>query len=138
MAGIYVHIPFCKQSCYYCDFHFSTSLKTVERVIGSIKKEIALQKNYLSNQKIETIYFGGGTPSLLGSGLIHSVLQEIYRTFNISTEIELTIEANPEDITSAKINEWFRIGINRVSIGIQSFRNQDLLYMNRSQLLIIF
>ncbi len=131
MAGIYVHIPFCKQSCYYCDFHFSTSLKTVERVIHSIKKEIALQKNYLSNQKIETIYFGGGTPSLLESGLIHGILQEIYRTFNISTEIELTIEANPEDITIAKINEWLRMGINRVSIGIQSFRNQDLLYMNR-------
>ena len=132
MAGIYIHIPFCSQACYYCDFHFSTSFKTVGRVLDCIKKEIVKQKNYLINQKVDTIYFGGGTPSLMDVSLIKQILTVIRKNFRFSNSIELTIEANPEDITFHKINEWFSAGINRVSVGVQSFRDSDLSSMNRA------
>ena len=131
MAGIYVHIPFCAQACYYCDFHFSTSLKNQERVVYAIKKEISYQKKYLFNQEINTIYFGGGTPSILSTKFIQQILEQIKHTFSCVNNLEITLEANPEDISNEKITEWISIGINRVSLGVQSFRDRDLKYMNR-------
>ena len=132
MAGVYVHIPFCSQSCHYCDFHFSTSLKIKERMIICINREIRQKKKYLKNPVIQTIYFGGGTPSLIPVTLIKEILHTIRSNFKLIYNVEITIEANPDDITEEKIKQWHKIGINRVSLGIQSFRDQDLIYMNRS------
>ena len=131
MAGIYIHIPFCAQACYYCDFHFSTSLKLKKRVISAMRKEIIQQKKYLDNSVVQTIYFGGGTPSLIESGEIESIYNTIKQNFILSNSIELTIEANPEDITESLISGWDQIGVNRVSLGVQAFRDKDLRYMNR-------
>jgi len=131
MAGIYVHIPFCSQACYYCDFHFSTSLKTKNRVINAIKKELVFQKNYLQSESINTIYFGGGTPSLIGVQLLESVITTIATNFRLAKNLEFTIEANPEDLEKSKIASWHNIGFNRVSLGVQSFRDQDMQYLNR-------
>ena len=131
MAGIYIHIPFCAQACYYCDFHFSTSLKLKKRVISAIRKEIFQQKKYLGNSVVQTIYFGGGTPSLIESGEIESIYNTIKQNFILSNVIEVTIEANPEDITESLISGWEQIGVNRVSLGVQAFRDKDLRYMNR-------
>lgn len=132
MAGIYVHIPFCSQSCSYCDFHFSTTLKSKKQIIVSINKELKNEQKYLERELVQTIYFGGGTPSLLDGESIESILQTIQNYFNLSDDIECTIEANPEDISIAKINEWFELGFNRISLGVQSFRDNDLNYMNRA------
>jgi len=131
MAGIYIHVPFCAQACYYCDFHFSTSLKLKKRVISAMRKEIIQQKKYLDNSVVQTIYFGGGTPSLLETAAIESIYNTIKQNFILSNVIELTIEANPEDITESLISSWEHIGINRVSLGVQAFRDKDLRYMNR-------
>ena len=131
MAGIYIHVPFCAQACYYCDFHFSTSLKLKKRVISAMRKEIIQQKKYLDNSVVQTIYFGGGTPSLLETAAIESIYNTIKQNFILSNVIELTIEANPEDITESLISSWEQIGINRVSLGVQAFRDKDLRYMNR-------
>ena len=132
MAGIYVHIPFCLQSCHYCDFHFSTSLKTKKRVVNAINQELVIQKNYLQEDLIQTIYFGGGTPSLIDLESIGSVLQTIRSNFKLSQSVECTIEANPDDINRQIVEDWYSLGFNRVSLGVQSFRNKDLNYMNRS------
>jgi len=132
MPGIYVHIPFCSQACHYCDFHFSTSLKIKSRIISCIQREIELKKKYLSQPLIESVYFGGGTPSLLSSKHINQILTSIRQQFKLAKKVEITIEANPEDVTENKINNWLSIGVNRVSLGVQSFRNKDLKYMNRS------
>ena len=132
MAGIYIHIPFCSQSCSYCDFHFSTSLKNKKQIITAIKKEIVNEQNYLDGELINTIYFGGGTPSLLDSNSIASILQTIQNNFHLSKNIECTLEANPEDISTSKIDDWFKLGVNRISLGVQSFRDEDLNYMNRA------
>ena len=132
MAGIYIHIPFCSQACHYCDFHFSTSLKIKERMIACINREIELKKKYLNKPLIQTIYFGGGTPSLIPVYLINEILTTIRENFKLAKHVEITIEANPEDVTPSKIQNWEIFGVNRVSLGIQSFRTQDLIYMNRS------
>ena len=131
MAGIYVHIPFCRQACFYCNFHFSTSGKLKSELIDSILSEIKLQENYLGNDLIETIYFGGGTPSILKTSEIERILQTIYSTFTISNNPEITLEANPDDLSFEKLNELKNIGINRLSIGVQSFNYQLLKYLNR-------
>lgn len=131
MAGIYIHVPFCTQACYYCDFHFSTSLKLKQRVISAMKKEIVQQKKYLDNLEVKTIYFGGGTPSLIESDAIDDIYSTVQHNFILSDVIELTIEANPEDITESLVSSWEKIGINRVSLGIQAFKDQHLKYMNR-------
>ena len=130
MSGVYVHIPFCSQACYYCDFHFSTSLKTKDRVVNAIKTEISYQKDYLSNY-VDTIYFGGGTPSILSVKYLQQILDKIKQTFKCRNLIETTLEVNPEDVTNEKIKDWISIGINRFSLGVQSFRENDLKYMNR-------
>jgi len=131
MSGIYIHIPFCKQACYYCDFHFSTSLKRKEAMLKAIAKELELRKNELP-QKVETIYFGGGTPSLLTIGEIQVILDIVYENYQVIANPEITLEANPDDLTTQKIIELASSKINRLSIGIQSFFDEDLQFMNRA------
>lgn len=129
---MYIHIPFCKQACYYCNFHFATSLRYKNELVAALLKEIELQKNYLSGEMIETIYFGGGTPSLLQIEEIRSLAKKIRETFPVSKDPEITLEANPDDIIEEKLLGWKKIGINRLSIGVQSFFDDDLKWMNRA------
>ena len=132
MAGIYLHIPFCKQACHYCDFHFSTNTKLKSNVIQAIKKEIFLQKGYLESESISSIYLGGGTPSILSASELESILHSIREHFDIEEACEITLEGNPDDLNLAKLKEIKEIGINRLSIGIQSFHDEHLKFMNRS------
>lgn len=132
MAGIYIHIPFCKQACNYCDFHFSTSLQNKDAFLKALHKEIALQKNYLGTQKISTVYFGGGTPSLLEKDELLRIFDVIHKYFDVDPSAEITLEANPDDLKSKKIKELRDTPINRFSIGIQSFFDEDLKWMNRA------
>lgn len=132
MAGIYIHVPFCKQACHYCDFHFSTSLKNKMALIDGILTELDLRKAYLPSQNIRTIYFGGGTPSLLETTEIQQILSKIKALFKVDHQVEITLEANPDDLTIPKIKELKEAGINRLSIGIQSFYDEDLSDMNRA------
>ena len=131
MSGIYIHIPFCKQACNYCDFHFSTSLKNKDSFLNSLKSEIEIQKNYLNGSKISTVYFGGGTPSLLSEKELMDIFETLERNFIISKDAEITLEANPDDLTKDKIKQLKDTPINRLSIGIQSFFDEDLKLMNR-------
>lgn len=132
MSGIYLHIPFCKQACHYCDFHFSTSLKNKETLVKSILTEIDYRINYLPNKTINTIYFGGGTPSLLSEREIFLLLEKIYKLYNVSKNAEITLECNPDDLTDEKLKELKRLEINRLSIGLQSFDEEELIWMNRA------
>ena len=132
MAGIYIHIPFCKKACIYCDFHFSTSLKNKENLIKNMLKEIELRKNYLLKETIETIYFGGGTPSLLNQDEINTILETIKKHHTVNKKAEITLEANPDDLTIEKLTALKQAGINRLSIGLQSFLNEELNWMNRT------
>ena len=131
MAGIYVHIPFCKQSCYYCNFHFSTSDKKRGEVLNAIEHEIA-QKARLSNEKISTIYFGGGTPSILDVKQINSIINKIHQEFKVEENAEITLEANPDDLKINKVIDLSKTKINRLSIGVQSFIDRELKSMNRA------
>lgn len=130
-AGIYIHIPFCKQACYYCDFHFSTSLKKRDDLIISLIKELILRKKEIKIP-IETIYFGGGTPSLLTKNELDLLIAAIYENYNVIENPEITLEANPDDLSNKKIIELSKTKINRLSVGIQSFFNEDLVFMNRA------
>lgn len=132
MAGIYIHIPFCKQACNYCDFHFSTQLKNKSRLIQAIIKEIDLRKDYLEIRNISSIYFGGGTPSLLNQNEITAILEKIYACFSLNSELEICLEANPDDLTKEKLNALSKTAINRLSIGVQSFHDEELKFMNRA------
>lgn len=132
MAGIYIHIPFCKQACYYCDFHFSTSLKKKDELLQSIHQEIVLRANELNNEIVETIYFGGGTPSLLSQKEIGQIIEVIYQNHSVIENPEITLEANPDDLNNEKVIELSQSRINRLSIGIQSFFERDLKLMNRA------
>lgn len=132
MAGLYIHIPFCKQACYYCDFHFSTSLKKKDALIETLKREIQIRKEELANQIVETIYFGGGTPSLLTNAELEGLINEIYQNYTVIENPEITLEANPDDLTTKRINTLSGTQINRLSIGIQSFYEDDLKSMNRA------
>jgi oxygen-independent coproporphyrinogen-3 oxidase len=132
MAGIYLHIPFCKQACYYCNFHFSTSLLQQEAMVNSILQEITLQKDYLAQEPVHTIYFGGGTPSLLKEQELTALLSHLRATFTIAADAEITLEANPDDLTAEKLVQLKAAGINRLSIGVQSFHEEDLTWMNRA------
>jgi oxygen-independent coproporphyrinogen-3 oxidase len=131
MAGIYLHIPFCKQACHYCDFHFSTSLKYKDEMLHALLKEIFLQKNYLQGETIETIYFGGGTPSVLEPAEINQLIDAITRNHTVAAGAEITMEANPDDLGNQKLAGLRATPVNRFSIGIQSFFDEDLLWMNR-------
>ena len=130
MAGIYIHIPFCRKACHYCNFHFSTNLKSVENVIQAMLLEVELRKTYL-NEPVNTIYFGGGTPSAIHPSHLNSILQVLGKSFSLEVS-EMTLEANPEDITLENLAMWKELGINRLSLGIQSFQDQHLVWMNRS------
>lgn len=131
MAGIYIHIPFCRKACTYCNFHFSTNHQLINQVIDSIGKEISLQGKYLS-APIETIYLGGGTPSLLNQSQLETLFNKVRSNFTVLPNAEVTLEANPDDIDEAQLNGWVELGINRLSIGIQSFRDLDLQWMGRA------
>jgi oxygen-independent coproporphyrinogen-3 oxidase len=131
MAGIYLHIPFCKKACHYCNFHFSTQTLYIQAFVDAMIQEIELQKSYL-NEPIETIYFGGGTPSLLNEVQLKAIIEAIHTHFKVATTIECTLEANPDDIDLAKLAAWKHLGINRLSIGIQSFQAVALAWMNRA------
>ena len=132
MAGIYIHIPFCRQACHYCNFHFSTSLAYKNELVTALLNETALQKDYLADEPVETIYFGGGTPSLLEIADFRLQIEKIKQTFHVASDAEITLEANPDDITGEKLAGWKEIGINRLSIGVQSFFEEDLVWMNRA------
>lgn len=131
MAGIYIHIPFCKQACHYCDFHFSTSLKLKEDFLNVLIQEIVSRKSEIQ-ESVETIYFGGGTPSILEVDELKKIIDIIYENYDVVSHAEITIEANPDDLTSHKVNEFRKTSINRFSIGVQSFIDKDLEYMNRA------
>ncbi len=131
MAGIYIHIPFCKQACHYCNFHFSTQQKLLPDMVQAIVQEAGLRKGYI-NEKVGTIYFGGGTPSLLSTPDLKSLIDGMRKRFTIEEGAEMTLEANPDDITEEKLIEWKAAGINRLSIGVQSFAEEDLRWMNRA------
>ncbi|WP_339885769.1 radical SAM family heme chaperone HemW [Polaribacter vadi] len=132
MAGIYIHIPFCKQACYYCNFYFSTSLKKKDELLDCLIQEIDLRKSELNNDTIETIYFGGGTPSILSTQEINRLIDAVYSNFNVVENPEITLEANPDDLSEEKIIELSKSKINRLSIGVQSFFEHDLKLMNRA------
>lgn len=132
MAGIYLHIPFCKQACHYCDFHFSTQVKSMPDLLQAMHRELQSRRNYLEGETVETIYFGGGTPSLLATDDLKRLLDAIHGYFPVASNAEITLEANPDDLTYHKIIELARTPVNRLSIGIQSFRDQDLQWMNRA------
>ncbi|WP_299521073.1 radical SAM family heme chaperone HemW [Winogradskyella sp.] len=132
MSGIYIHIPFCKQACYYCDFHFSTSLKKKEELIEALAKELALRKAEFENIIVETIYFGGGTPSLLSNVELQFLIDTVYQNYKVANQPEITLEANPDDLSKNRIVELSNSPINRLSIGVQSFFESDLKLMNRA------
>ncbi|MFD3002903.1 radical SAM family heme chaperone HemW [Pontibacter toksunensis] len=132
MSGIYLHIPFCKQACHYCDFHFSTSMGLKEQTVQAIARELELRQNYLQGQPVHTIYFGGGTPSLLNQQELQLLLATIKQLFIVSEDAEITLEANPDDLTPAKLQELHAAGVNRLSIGLQSFHEPHLRMMNRA------
>ena len=132
MAGIYIHIPFCHKACYYCDFHFSTSLRLKTELIGAICKELKLKNKYLGSVPVETIYFGGGTPSILEEKYIAKILKTIYKYFSISNSLECTFEVNPNDLTVDKTRSLIKLGVNRFSVGAQSFDENQLKLLNRS------
>jgi len=132
MSGIYIHIPFCKQACYYCNFYFTTSLKKKTELLNCLIKEIELRKSELNNDIVETIYFGGGTPSILSTEEINKLIEAVYNNFDVVDHPEITLEANPDDLSEEKIKELSASKINRLSIGVQSFFERDLKLMNRA------
>ena len=131
MAGIYIHVPYCRKACHYCNFHFSTSIDRLKEMVHAIATEAALRKNYIT-EPIDTIYFGGGTPSLLNVEDIQLLIDRLHQLFNITENVEITLESNPDDISKNSAAAWKAAGINRLSIGIQSFFQEDLNWMNRA------
>ena len=131
MAGIYIHIPFCKQKCHYCNFYSSVSNNQKDDFLKSLQVEIGQKKDYLSGEEILTVYFGGGTPSLLKRAEIEHIIKKLKNTFYISKNAEYTLEVNPDDLSEDKSKELIDAGINRISIGVQSFHDEDLKYLNR-------
>ena len=132
MSGIYIHIPFCKQACHYCDFHFSTSLKKKDDLVNALAKELELRKDEFKNTTVETIYFGGGTPSILTNDELQFLIDSVYKNYNVTENPEITLEANPDDLSKDRIIALSKSPINRLSIGIQSFFESDLKLMNRA------
>ena len=132
MSGIYIHIPFCKQACHYCDFHFSTSMKKKEEMVLALAKEMELRKDEFEKEEVETIYFGGGTPSVLSIDDIRFLIHSVYQNYNVIENPEITLEANPDDLDEETILQFANSPINRLSIGIQSFFEDDLQLMNRA------
>jgi len=131
MAGIYVHIPFCRQKCYYCDFYKTVNTSLTKKFISALENEVVQRKNYLEGELIETIYFGGGTPSVLNEMELTEILNFLNLHFNVSSTAEITFEANPDDLSVEYLHEIYHAGVRRLSIGIQSFQNEFLQKMNR-------
>src|SRR5690554_4806690 len=131
MSSFYIHIPFCKQACHYCDFHFSTSMKKNKEMVLALAKEMALRKSEIKD-KIKTIYFGGGTPSVLSNEDLNFLIDQVYQNYDVINNPEITLEANPDDLTPERIRQLAQTKINRLSIGIQSFYEEDLQLMNRA------
>jgi oxygen-independent coproporphyrinogen-3 oxidase len=132
LAGIYIHIPFCKQACHYFNFHFATSLRHKNELVAALLKETQLQREYFGTEPVETIYFGGGTPSLLQIEDLRLLIERIRSIHDVSADAEITLETNPDDIEEQKLADWKKAGINRLSIGVQSFFEEDLRWMNRA------
>jgi oxygen-independent coproporphyrinogen III oxidase len=132
LAGIYIHIPFCKQACNYCNFHFSVSLINKDAITKAIVTEIELSNDFIDDKNIETIYFGGGTPSLLNVSEIALLFSAIRKKFIVASYAEITLEANPDDITLTTLQNWMSFGVNRLSVGLQSFNEAELKWMNRA------
>ena len=132
MSGIYIHIPFCKQACHYCDFHFSTNLKKKDEMVLALAKEIEMRKSEFQDEIVETIYFGGGTPSILQIADLKFLIDAVYKNYKVVENPEITVEANPDDLTENRIIELSNNKVNRLSIGIQSFFKDDLQLMNRA------
>ncbi|ANI90271.1 coproporphyrinogen III oxidase [Arachidicoccus ginsenosidimutans] len=131
MSGIYIHIPYCKKACHYCNFHFSTTRYNSAEMMNCIRQEIDLRKNRIDDE-VETIYFGGGTPSIINADELEKIVDKIKKNFPVSDNAEITLESNPDDINKEKLLQWKSIGINRLSIGTQSFCEEDLQWMNRA------
>ncbi len=132
MAGIYIHIPFCKQACHYCDFHFSTNRGIEPEMITAIEKELELRKDYLGTDKVHTLYMGGGTPSILTENSFERIFHKLHTLFRINPSAEITIEANPDDLNTERLTFLKSLGVNRLSIGIQTFDDTLLRYLNRA------
>jgi oxygen-independent coproporphyrinogen-3 oxidase len=132
LAGIYLHIPFCKQACSYCNFHFTTSLRYKDDLVKALCKELELQQAFLGGEPVNTVYFGGGTPSLLSLDDCRQVLGTIRELYPVSPEAEITLEGNPDDVAMEKLSGWKDAGINRLSVGVQSFFEEELRWMNRA------
>jgi oxygen-independent coproporphyrinogen-3 oxidase len=132
LAGIYIHIPFCKKACFYCDFHFSVSFQQKDEVVASLIKELKERKNFIGQEEVKTIYFGGGTPSVLSAGNISEILKEVYAQCTVNDNAEITFECNPDDLSKEYLKGLKECGVNRLSIGIQSLNDESLTWMNRS------
>lgn len=133
MSGLYIHIPFCKQKCSYCDFHFSTRFESYRKeMIAALCNEMKLRRNELKEQELNSVYFGGGTPSLLTANEIQQIMSTVRELFSLSELAEVTLEANPDDISVSTLKSWKDAGFNRLSIGLQSFKDEDLKWMNRA------
>lgn len=132
MSGLYIHIPYCKQACNYCDFHFSTSLKSKPKLLNALVQEIEIRKDYLTDKCLQTLYFGGGTPSLLMEEDFINLFKAIKYNYTLEPTAEITIECNPDDVTPNNLILWKSFGFNRLSIGLQSFNDEELAWMNRA------
>ncbi|MEN8667240.1 MAG: radical SAM protein, partial [Flavobacteriaceae bacterium] len=132
MSGIYIHIPFCKQACHYCDFHFSTSLKMKKQLLEALEKELLLRKSEFKGLVVGSVYLGGGTPSLLSHRDINSLLEKVSLYYELSPKAEITLEANPDDLSEAYVKELSETLVNRISLGVQSFNPKALKFMNRA------
>ncbi|MFM7839926.1 MAG: radical SAM family heme chaperone HemW [Chitinophagaceae bacterium] len=132
MAGLYIHIPFCKKACHYCNFHFSTDRRLENDFVTALLKEAEIRQPYLSGQLVNTVYLGGGTPSLLGPDRLFTILSRLGSLYSMAPQTEITLEANPDDCSLADLQAWKEAGINRLSLGIQSFLDEDLKWMNRA------
>ncbi len=132
MAGIYLHIPFCRKACHYCNFHFSTNMQLKKQFLAAITKEIRLRANYLQGEAIKTVYFGGGTPSVLSADEIMQIFDVLHECFQIEKNAEITLEANPDDLDADYLKMLRTTPVNRLSIGIQSFNEGDLQFFNRA------
>jgi len=131
MAGIYIHIPFCRQKCYYCDFYKTVNTSRISKFLDALKREIHERKNYINSIPVETIYLGGGTPSVLKAKELDEILNLIHKKFVVANDSEITLEANPDDLSEDYLKEIYRLGINRLSVGVQSFKDKYLQAMNR-------
>ena len=132
MSGIYIHIPFCKQACHYCDFHFSTQLKKKDTLLSAMHNELILRKQELGEEPVQTLYFGGGTPSILSPEELAALIESARKHYVFSDNPEITLEVNPDDVTQEKAGKWSQVGVNRLSMGVQSFFDEDLEFMNRA------